>query len=141
MMCPSCGVDMVDLGLPDQRAIGEQPDRVAGRGHRNFNRTNPYFTQDRPDLRAASPERYQNRGDAPDGRLDAPQREVLNVEGKARIGLTAGVSGVWFSSCNGRSSPSSQVGAPVHSLRQPFQRPAIAAGGGSTAASSSEKMR
>ena len=25
-------------------------DLVAGHGHRNFNRTNPYFTQDRPEL-------------------------------------------------------------------------------------------
>ena len=30
-------------------------DRIAQHGHRNFNRTNPYFTQDRPDLPSSHP--------------------------------------------------------------------------------------
>ena len=54
---------------------------------------------------------------------------------------TAGVRGVCVSSWSGRSSPSSHVGGPDHSSSQPFQRPAMAAGGGSIVASSSEKMR
>jgi hypothetical protein len=40
-------------------------DRVAGHGHRNFNRTNPYFTQDRPDLPAGHPlRRFYDRSNA-----------------------------------------------------------------------------
>ena len=55
--------------------------------------------------------------------------------------VTAGVRAACVSSWSGRSSPSSHVGASDHSSRQPFQRPAMAAGGGSTAASSREKIR
>lgn len=40
-------------------------DLVAGCGHRNFNRTNPYFTQDRPDLPPAHPlRRFFDRSNA-----------------------------------------------------------------------------
>ena len=40
-------------------------DRVAVHGHRNFSRTNPYFTQDRPDLPANHPlRRFYNRSNA-----------------------------------------------------------------------------
>lgn len=40
-------------------------DRVAGLGHRNFNRTNPYFTQDRPDLPEDHPlRRFFDRSNA-----------------------------------------------------------------------------
>jgi hypothetical protein len=40
-------------------------DRVAPHGHRNFNRTNPYFTQDHPDLPASHPlRRFYDRSNA-----------------------------------------------------------------------------
>jgi hypothetical protein len=40
-------------------------DRVADRGHRNFNRTNPYFTADRPDLPSTHPlRRFYDRSNA-----------------------------------------------------------------------------
>ena len=40
-------------------------DRVADKGHRNFNRTNPYFTADRPDLPATHPlRRFYDRSNA-----------------------------------------------------------------------------
>jgi len=40
-------------------------DLVAGHGHRNFNRTNPYFTQDRPDLPTQHPlRRFYDRSNA-----------------------------------------------------------------------------
>lgn len=40
-------------------------DRVARCGHRNFNRTNPYFTQDHPDLPASHPlRRFYDRSNA-----------------------------------------------------------------------------
>jgi hypothetical protein len=40
-------------------------DRTAQHGHRNFNRTNPYFTQDRPDLPASHPlRRFYDRSNA-----------------------------------------------------------------------------
>jgi len=40
-------------------------DRTAQYGHRNFNRTNPYFTQDRPDLPASHPlRRFYDRSNA-----------------------------------------------------------------------------
>jgi hypothetical protein len=40
-------------------------DRVADRGHRNFNRTNPYFTADRPDLPETHPlRRFYDRSNA-----------------------------------------------------------------------------
>ncbi|MFO0510182.1 MAG: hypothetical protein ACK51K_05950 [Gammaproteobacteria bacterium] len=40
-------------------------DRIAQHGHRNFNRTNPYFTQDRPDLPASHPlRRFYDRSNA-----------------------------------------------------------------------------
>jgi hypothetical protein len=40
-------------------------DRVADRGHRNFNRTNPYFTTDRPELPATHPlRRFYDRSNA-----------------------------------------------------------------------------
>ena len=40
-------------------------DAVADRGHRNFNRTNPYFTTDRPDLPATHPlRRFYDRSNA-----------------------------------------------------------------------------
>lgn len=40
-------------------------DRVAVHGHRNFNRTNPYFTQDRPDLPTSHPlRRFYDRSNA-----------------------------------------------------------------------------
>jgi hypothetical protein len=40
-------------------------DRTAQHGHRKFNRTNPYFTQDRPDLPASHPlRRYYDRSNA-----------------------------------------------------------------------------
>ena len=40
-------------------------DRVAAHGHRNFNRTNPYFTQDRSDLPASHPlRRFYDRSNA-----------------------------------------------------------------------------
>jgi hypothetical protein len=43
----------------------EECDRVASYGHRNFNRTNPYFTQDRPDLPAQHPlRRFYDRSNA-----------------------------------------------------------------------------
>ena len=44
--------------------IGEC-DRAAVHGHRNFSRTNPYFTQDRPDLPASHPlRRFYGRSNA-----------------------------------------------------------------------------
>lgn len=43
----------------------EECDRVAIHGHSNFNRTNPYFTQDRPDLPAHHPlRRFYDRSNA-----------------------------------------------------------------------------
>ncbi len=40
-------------------------DRVAVHGHRNFSRTNPYFTQDRPDLPTSHPlRRFYDRSNA-----------------------------------------------------------------------------
>jgi hypothetical protein len=40
-------------------------DRVAVHGHRNFNRTNPYFTADRPELAASHPlRRFYDRSNA-----------------------------------------------------------------------------
>lgn len=43
----------------------EECDRVAAHGHRNFNRTNPYFTQDRPDLPSQHPlRRFYDRSNA-----------------------------------------------------------------------------
>jgi hypothetical protein len=43
----------------------EECDRVAVHGHRNFNRTNPYFTQDRPDLPTHHPlRRFYDRSNA-----------------------------------------------------------------------------
>lgn len=43
----------------------EECDRVAAFGHRNFNRTNPYFTQDRPDLPEQHPlRRFYDRSNA-----------------------------------------------------------------------------
>jgi hypothetical protein len=43
----------------------EECDRVAVHGHRNFNRTNPYFTQDQPDLPAHHPlRRFFDRSNA-----------------------------------------------------------------------------
>ncbi len=40
-------------------------DRVAVHGHRNFNRTNPYFTQDHPDLAVSHPlRRFYDRSNA-----------------------------------------------------------------------------
>ncbi|MBI4935956.1 MAG: hypothetical protein HY828_18910 [Actinobacteria bacterium] len=43
----------------------EECDAVAVHGHRNFNRTNPYFTQDRPDLPAHHPlRRFYDRSNA-----------------------------------------------------------------------------
>lgn len=40
-------------------------DRVAVHGHRNFSRTNPYFTQDRPDLPVSHPlRRFYDRSNA-----------------------------------------------------------------------------
>ena len=42
-----------------------ESDRVAAHGHRNFNRTNPYFTQDRPDLPPSHPlRRFYDRSNA-----------------------------------------------------------------------------
>ena len=46
-------------------ALVAECDRTAQFGHRNFNRTNPYFTQDRPDLPAAHPlRRFYDRSNA-----------------------------------------------------------------------------
>ncbi len=43
----------------------DECDRVAVHGHRNFNRTNPYFTQDRPDLADDHPlRRFFDRSNA-----------------------------------------------------------------------------
>ena len=43
----------------------DECDRVAAHGHRNFNRTNPYFTQDRPDLPSQHPlRRFYDRSNA-----------------------------------------------------------------------------
>ena len=48
--------------LPDLVA---ESDRVAAHSHRNFNRTNPYFTQDRPDLPPSHPlRRFYERSNA-----------------------------------------------------------------------------
>ena len=55
--------------------------------------------------------------------------------------VRAGESAPAGSRASGRSSPSSQAGAPVHSASQPFQRAARAAGGASKAASSAVKIR
>ena len=42
-----------------------ESDRVAAHGHRNFNRTNAYFTQDRPDLPQSHPlRRFYDRSNA-----------------------------------------------------------------------------
>ncbi len=42
-----------------------ESNRVAIHGHRNFNRTNPYFTKDRPDLAASHPlRRFYDRSNA-----------------------------------------------------------------------------
>lgn len=42
-----------------------ESDRGAAHGHRNFNRTNPYFTQDRPDLPPSHPlRRFYDRSNA-----------------------------------------------------------------------------
>ena len=46
-------------------ALIEESDRVAVHGHRNFSRTNPYFTRDRPDLPASHPlRRFYDRSNA-----------------------------------------------------------------------------
>ncbi len=51
---------------PDRLAeLVAECDRTAVRGHRNFNRTNPYFTGDRPDLPASHPlRRFYDRSNA-----------------------------------------------------------------------------
>lgn len=46
-------------------ALVQECDRVAVHGHRNFNRTNAYFTQDRPELPAEHPlRRFYDRSNA-----------------------------------------------------------------------------
>ena len=51
-----------DSRLPELVA---ESDRVAAHGHRNFNRTNAYFTQDRPDLPPSHPlRRFYDRSNA-----------------------------------------------------------------------------
>jgi hypothetical protein len=46
-------------------ALVAECDRVAPHGHRNFNRTNPYFTQDHPDLPSTHPlRRFYDRSNA-----------------------------------------------------------------------------
>lgn len=46
-------------------ALVAECDRVAGYGHRNFSRTNAYFTQDRPELDASHPlRRFYDRSNA-----------------------------------------------------------------------------
>lgn len=46
-------------------ALVAECDRVAPHGHRNFNRTNPYFTQDHPDLPTTHPlRRFYDRSNA-----------------------------------------------------------------------------
>lgn len=46
-------------------ALVDESDRAAIHGHRNFSRTNPYFTQDRPELPASHPlRRFYNRSNA-----------------------------------------------------------------------------
>ena len=55
-------------GFVRAERLGElvaESDRVAIHGHRNFNRTNPYFTKDRPDLPASHPlRRFYDRSNA-----------------------------------------------------------------------------
>lgn len=55
-------------GFVRSEHLGElvaESDRVAIHGHRNFNRTNPYFTKDRPDLPASHPlRRFYDRSNA-----------------------------------------------------------------------------
>lgn len=47
------------------RELVAECDRVAVHGHRNFSRTNPYFTQDRPDLPTSHPlRRFYDRSNA-----------------------------------------------------------------------------
>jgi hypothetical protein len=47
------------------RELVSECDRVAAHGHRNFSRTNPYFTQDRPDLPTSHPlRRFYDRSNA-----------------------------------------------------------------------------
>ena len=47
------------------RELVAECDRVAIHGHRNFSRTNPYFTQDRPDLPTSHPlRRFYDRSNA-----------------------------------------------------------------------------
>jgi hypothetical protein len=46
-------------------ALVAECDRVQAWGHRNFNRTNPYFTQDHPDLPLSHPlRRFYDRSNA-----------------------------------------------------------------------------
>jgi hypothetical protein len=46
-------------------ALVDESDRAAIHGHRNFSRTNPYFTQDRPELPASHPlRRFYDRSNA-----------------------------------------------------------------------------
>ena len=46
-------------------AVVDECDRTAGYGHRNFNRTNPYFTTDRDDLPTSHPlRRFYDRSNA-----------------------------------------------------------------------------
>ena len=55
-------------GFVRSEHLGElvaESDRVAIHGHRNFNRTNPYFTKDQPDLPASHPlRRFYDRSNA-----------------------------------------------------------------------------
>ena len=55
-------------GLHTCRRLGElvaESDRVAVHGHRNFNRTNAYFTQDHPNLSQSHPlRRFYDRSNA-----------------------------------------------------------------------------
>jgi hypothetical protein len=55
-------------GFVRQDCLGDlvaECDRVAVHGHRNFNRTNAYFTQDRPDLPVSHPlRRFYDRSNA-----------------------------------------------------------------------------
>jgi hypothetical protein len=62
-----CGCAVVKRFVRAERIpeLVAECDRVAGRGHRNFNCTNPYFTTDRPELPATHPLRqFYDRSNA-----------------------------------------------------------------------------
>ncbi len=81
-----CAVLKGFLSAEGITAICAEADQVAPQAHRSFNRTNPYFTKDDPELPEADPRRqFYDRSNAfiPADNFaeDAPLRQVYNTPG------------------------------------------------------------